>query len=105
MRERALANKFKVMNHYSNPQFNGIIECNGFDGVKCPWNCSDIDVLTIDHINDDGADQRRKLYGGRTGGGSRFYKWLIKNNFPEGYQVLCCNCQRKKEMERLRGDF
>ena len=21
-----------------------------------------------------------------------FYYWLIRNNFPEGYQILCANC-------------
>lgn len=42
--------------------------------------------LSIDHINDDGADHRRSI-------GSDLYRWLIKHNFPEGFQVLCMNCQ------------
>jgi hypothetical protein len=44
--------------------------------------------LAIDHINNDGAKQRKKdkLYA------ERFYKWLIHNNFPEGYRILCHNC-------------
>ncbi len=47
--------------------------------------------LTIDHINNDGAEHRRST--GIKTGGTRFYRWLIKNNFPEGFQVLCWNCQ------------
>jgi hypothetical protein len=48
------------------------------------------EFLTIDHINNDGAAQL-KLYGK-----GKLYRWLIKNNFPEGYRVWCynCNCAR-----------
>lgn len=49
--------------------------------------------LTIDHIKDDGAKQRKEL---NLKSGYLFYKWLIKNNFPEGYQVLCFNCNYAK---------
>jgi len=44
--------------------------------------------LTIDHINNDGAEHRRKV--GHT------YSWLKKNNFPPGFQVLCYNCNCSK---------
>jgi hypothetical protein len=29
-------------------------------------------------------------------GGVRFYSWLRRNNYPEGYQVLCFNCNIAK---------
>jgi hypothetical protein len=47
--------------------------------------------LTIDHINGGGTQGRKKH-----GGGSHFYKWLIQQGCPPGYQVLCfnCNCGR-----------
>ena len=66
----------------------------------CQW-CGqgDIDVLTIDHINDDGASHRR-LHTGK--GGSKFYSWIINEDYPSGFQVLCCNCNMKKEVERRR---
>lgn len=50
--------------------------------------------LTIDHIEGKGNIQRQQL--GDQGRGMNFYRWLIKNDFPEGYQVLCfnCNCGR-----------
>jgi len=47
--------------------------------------------LSIDHINNDGAEERKS--GKYNGSGSAFYGWLRKNKFPSGYQVLCMNCQ------------
>ena len=54
-----------------------------------------IEFLTIDHINGGGNKHRRELFGVKVGGW-HFNLWLIKNNFPEGYQIMCfnCNCGR-----------
>ena len=52
-----------------------------------------IEFLTIDHINNDGAKHRKE-----TGNGDRFYRWLVKNNFPDGLQVLCWNCNCGKRI-------
>lgn len=70
--------------------------------AKCCWKgCEivDIDMLTLDHINDDGAKERRENHHH-----SGFYGWLkLKNsNFPSGYQTLCWNHQWKKEILRRR---
>jgi hypothetical protein len=46
--------------------------------------------LTIDHVGNDGAEMRRT--GTHSRGGTAFYQWLRKNGFPEGFQVLCMNC-------------
>jgi hypothetical protein len=43
--------------------------------------------LSIDHMNGCG-NELRKIHG--TGG--KFYFWLIKNGFPEGFQTLCHSC-------------
>lgn len=43
------------------------------------------EFLTIDHINGGGCEHRKKIH-------SNIYKWLIDNNYPEGFQVLCMNC-------------
>ena len=49
--------------------------------------------LTIDHINNDGAAHRKDVNNGlRRGGGKKIYTWLISNNFPAGFQILCMNC-------------
>lgn len=57
---------------------------------------SDIDMLCIDHIIDNGADERRSI------GRSNLYRYLIGEHFPAGYQTLCANHNLKKEIERRR---
>lgn len=68
----------------------------------CKW-CGqgDQDTLVIDHIEDDGAEHRR-ANGGRTFSGDKFYRWIIRNDYPPGFQVLCANCNLKKETLRRR---
>jgi len=51
--------------------------------------------LTIDHVAGDGAAHRREV-----GAGPRFYKWLERENYPSGFQVLCMNCNWKKGTKR-----
>jgi hypothetical protein len=46
--------------------------------------------LTIDHINGGGRAHHREIKG--TPGAGTFYNWLISQEFPEGFQVLCFNC-------------
>lgn len=59
--------------------------------------CGSTDHLSIDHVNGDGAGHREELYGNhRHGSGWRFYMWLIRNEFPDGYQTLCRSCNRSK---------
>ena len=43
--------------------------------------------LTIDHIDGGGNAHRREL-----GGGSSLLIWLQRQGYPEGFQVLCFNC-------------
>lgn len=65
-----------------------VIEAYG--GRKCACDgCleTNIKFLTIDHINGGGSADREKY-----GSGGTFYRYLIKNNFPSGFQILCFNC-------------
>jgi hypothetical protein len=52
---------------------------------------SHIVFLTLDHINEDGAEHRRKI-----GAGEAIYRWVKKNKYPSGFQVLCFNCNFAK---------
>ena len=65
---------------------------SAYGGYRCNC-CNETErmFLSIDHVNNDGAKERRS--GKYSGGGSAFYNWLRKNDFPKGYQVLCMNCQ------------
>jgi hypothetical protein len=51
-----------------------------------------LEFLTIDHINNDGAEHRREI-------GPDIYPWLENNNFPEGFQILCFNCNYMKHFQ------
>jgi hypothetical protein len=51
---------------------------------------SRLPFLTIDHINGNGNEHRKELNG--RGCGEIIYRWLIKNDYPKGYRVLCMNC-------------
>ena len=52
-----------------------------------------IEFLCIDHINGGGNKHRKEI---NLFGGHNFYRWLIKNNYPSGFQVLCFNCNSSK---------
>ena len=43
------------------------------------------EFLAIDHINGGGRQHREKI-------GNKICRWLVKNNFPPGFRVLCHNC-------------
>lgn len=86
--------KAEVLTHYA----GGELKCK-----KCPE--ADLGVLTIDHINGDGADHRRELFGHNLkGGGYKFWLWLKKKGYPEGFQTLCFNCQFRKRAIELKPD-
>jgi hypothetical protein len=67
------------------------------------------EFLTLDHINGGGNKERKEL---KIKAGTEFYLYVIKNNFPNGYRLLCsnCNCSRgfygycphEKEKEVIR---
>lgn len=80
-KQRAYQQKIKeeVINHY---------------GGKCQC-CNEgrLIFLIIDHIYGGGNKEHEKV-----GHGTQFYRWLIKNNFPVGYQVLCHNCNFSRRM-------
>ncbi len=72
--------KLDVLTHYG----NGKLVC-----VMCGE--SRLACLSIDHINGNGCQERKKFGG--NGYGYKFYRYLKKNDYPKGYQTLCMNCQ------------
>lgn len=96
VKEYSLASRVKiktdVLAHYS----QGSLKCK-----HC--NCDDLTVLTIDHIDGNGSDHRKEIFGSnKSGGGCRFYFWLKRNGFPEGFQVLCFNCNFRKRFLEMQ---
>lgn len=57
----------------------------GGDPPKCAC-CGEsiVEFLTIDH-QDIVPDKRHRS-------GDRLYGWILRNNFPKGFRVLCLNC-------------
>jgi len=82
-RQRNLEIKTEVCTHYG----NGKCAC-----VRCGF--EDIRALSIDHINGCGAERRKRDLTG-----IQSYKKLRMNNYPDGYQTLCMNCQFIKRIE------
>lgn len=48
------------------------------------------EFLSVDHVNNDGAELRRKR--GKPETSATLYRRLILENFPPEYQILCYNC-------------
>lgn len=84
--------KLDVLAHYGP---GGKLQCSWPD---CP--VLDVDMLSIDHINNDGAEDRRKRGGRGKQGGYMMYRHLQIEGYPEGFQTLCHNHQWKKELMR-----
>jgi hypothetical protein len=81
--------KLKTFQHYSNNDIPSCANC----GVK------DIFVLCLDHINGGGEEHRREL---KVIGGVCLYRKLKNLNYPIGFQVLCANCNLRKEIIKTR---
>lgn len=72
---------------------------NTYGGKCICCNCEVMEFLTIDHIDESGAEHRKKLSKNGSKSYSSFYQWLKKNNYPrENYQVLCFNCNYAKHI-------
>lgn len=73
----------RIISHYSG------------GSMRCSW-CHEDDymVLTIDHVNNDGAADRKS----GSGSGIKLYLKLIKNGFPKGFDILCMNCNLAKKL-------
>ena len=82
--------KTEVFSHYSksNPPK---CTCCGESGLV---------FLTIDHINGGGRKHLKK-HNRELRGGTVFYRWLRKNNYPKGFQVLCYNCNCAKRCSKF----
>ena len=67
-------------------------------GISCTFcGYEDIRALQIDHINNNGAEERKAL-GGQNVSGWRFYQYLVAKGLPDGYQTLCANCNMIKQL-------
>jgi hypothetical protein len=71
-----------------------VLQHYGGNPPKCAC-CGEANLsfLTIDHINGGGVQHRKTIH---VRSGTGFFCWLRRNGYPEGFQVLCFNCNHAK---------
>ena len=82
-KKRRFKLKVNILSYYSN------------NDIRC--NCcgeKEIQFLSIDHINGGGFKHKKEI-------GGNLYNWLIQNNYPGGFQVLCMNCNFGKAICKI----
>lgn len=67
--------RLRVIDYYS----KGTRRCNCCGETQ-------LQFMQIDHINNDGYKNRKLIKQ------SNIENWILKNNYPEGFQILCANC-------------
>ena len=81
-------------NNYSNLRLSTLLAY----GHKCVC-CGETEAafLTIDHIHNDGAEERRRIHGSSRASSPKFYRMLRNQGWPrDRYQLLCYNCNCAK---------
>lgn len=87
VRRYRLKRRLEVLQHYAGGP-NPMCAC-------CPE--GHLEFLTVDHINGRSTDhKRRNNWGGFIASGDALIRKLVQEGLPEGYQILCynCNCAR-----------
>ena len=81
IRERVKKNRQKIRR-----QVIGYYSKNTFACACCGEDI--FEFLSIDHVFGGGNQHRKQLRNCNL----TLYRWLRDNDFPDGYQVLCMNC-------------
>ncbi len=84
-----LTKKERVLAHYS----GGSMSC-----CLCPPEKAKVHVamLALDHVVGGGTVHRDEV-----GTGNKFYNWIIREEYPEGYRVLCHNCNFREHLKKV----
>lgn len=81
-REAKRVRRLMLLKHYSGSETPFCACCNEMH----------YEFLALDHKDGGGNEHRRKVWGRNRGGGTDTADWVIKNNYPPLFQVLCHNC-------------
>jgi len=85
----------KVLQYYSKHLSKSDIPC-----CRCCGEKSHIGFLALDHIAGrkemDSEPELVKLGYSSSLVKTALLNWIIKNNFPKGFQILCHNCNMAK---------
>ena len=92
-------NRLKILQYYSKELSKSVIPCCNCCGLN-----GHIDFLDIDHIAGqkqmDSELELVKLGYSSKKHGTSLMKFILDNNFPKGFQILCKNCNVAKGMKR-----
>jgi len=92
-------NRLKILKHYSKLHSNSNIPC-----CNCCGENFHVDFLALDHIAGkrqmDLEPELKKLKYSSKLKGMNLHRWIIHNNFPDGFQILCTNCNFAKGMKK-----
>ncbi len=87
--------RMKVNLHYSKIHSNSDVPC-----CRCCGENSHLEFLSLDHIAGkkemDSEPELVKLGYSSNFKSTSLSVWIVKNNFPKGFQVLCHNCNQAK---------
>ena len=87
--------RLKVLQYYSKHLSKSDIPC-----CQCCGEKSHIEFLAVDHIagrkDMDSEPELVKLGYSSSLFARPLLRWIIKNNFPKGFQILCHNCNMAK---------
>ena len=78
--------KEEVLGHYSKKLSNSDVPC-----CNCCGEHEFLIFLSIDHITN-----RKNVTHKKGDAGQTLYRYLRRNGYPSGYQVLCINCNSAK---------
>jgi hypothetical protein len=91
--------RLKILQHYSLSLSNSNIPC-----CNCCGENFHTDFLAIDHVL--GRKEMESIpelvsigYSSKLEG-ENLMRWIMKNNFPEGFKILCHNCNMAKGMKK-----
>ena len=98
-KERQQNARLKVLQYYSKHLSKSDIPC-----CRCCGEKSHIGFLALDHIAGrkemDSEPELVKLGYSSSLVKTALLNWIIKNNFPDGFQILCHNCNYAKGIVR-----
>ena len=91
--------RLKLLQHYSQHLSTSSIPC-----CNCCGETFHVDFLAIDHITgkkqmDSEPELVRMGYNSKLDG-LDLVNWITCNDFPEGFQILCHNCNHAKGMKK-----
>jgi len=91
------AEKKRGLGYYRQVRDEAFMAYGGFRcSCECGCNISEPLFLELDHIAGNGAEHRRSLGfpGNGKGACNSMYQHLKRDGYPEGFRVLCSNCNK-----------